>query len=194
MQASKPKLTFAAAAGNFLVPIDGLSENGFKTVIDIDLIGTYNTIKATLHPLRATRGAYIHISATLHYRGTPYQPHVSAAKAGIDALSNVLAVEEGPRGIRSNVIAPGPIGGTEGMKRLGTRGYEPRRVIPLGRQGEKQEISDAAVFLFSDAGKFITGQTLVVDGGHRHMTHASLPYPEMVLEPEKVKAMFQGKL
>jgi peroxisomal 2,4-dienoyl-CoA reductase len=90
-----------------LTPIAGLSPNGFKTVIDIDLLGTYNTIKATLDALRESKGSYLHISATLHYRGTPWQAHVSAAKAGVDALSQVLAIEEGPRGVRSNVIAPG---------------------------------------------------------------------------------------
>jgi peroxisomal 2,4-dienoyl-CoA reductase len=76
-------------------------------VIEIDLLGTYNTIKSTLPHIRSSKGSYIHISATLHYRGIPYQAHVSAAKAGVDALSQVLAVEEGPRGVRSNVIAPG---------------------------------------------------------------------------------------
>lgn len=95
------------SAHTSLAPISGLSANAFKTVIDIDLLGTYNTIKATLPYLRLTRGSYIHISATLHYRATPFQAHVSAAKAGVDALSAVLAVEEGPRGVRSNIIAPG---------------------------------------------------------------------------------------
>lgn len=96
-----------AAAGNFLAPISGLSENAFRTVIEIDTLGTYNTVKATLPYIRKTKGAYLHISATLHYSGTPYQAHVSAAKAAIDALSNVIAVEEGPRGVRSNIVAPG---------------------------------------------------------------------------------------
>jgi peroxisomal 2,4-dienoyl-CoA reductase len=82
--------------------------------MEIDTIGTYNTIKATQSHIRASQGVYLHISATLHYRGSPYQAHVSAAKAGVDALSKVLAVEEGPFGVRSNVIAPGPIEGTEG--------------------------------------------------------------------------------
>jgi NAD(P)-dependent dehydrogenase (short-subunit alcohol dehydrogenase family) len=97
----------SSADGYSLSPIDGLSPNGFKTVIDIDLLGTYNTIKATLPLVRESKGCYLHISATLHYRGTPWQAHVSAAKAGVDALSQALAVEEGPRGVRSNVIAPG---------------------------------------------------------------------------------------
>ena len=94
-------------ADHSLAPISGLSENAFRTVVEIDLLGTYNTIKATLPLLRASKGAYVHISATLHYRGTPWQAHVSAAKAGVDALSAALAAEEGPRGVRSNVIAPG---------------------------------------------------------------------------------------
>lgn len=125
------------AAGNFLSPISGLSENAFKTVIDIDLLGTYHTIKATLPYLRESHGSYIHISATLHYRGFPWQAHVSAAKAGVDALSQVLAVEEGPRGVRSNVIAPGLIGGTEGAAKLVPK-IEGRRLeddTPLGRVG-----------------------------------------------------------
>ena len=90
-----------------LAAIDGLSERAFKTVMEIDLLGTYHTIKATLPHIRESRGSYLHISATLHYRASPYQAHVSAAKAGVDALSAVLAIEEGPRGVRSNVVAPG---------------------------------------------------------------------------------------
>jgi peroxisomal 2,4-dienoyl-CoA reductase len=127
-------------------------------VIEIDLIGTYNTVKATLPLLRETRGAYVHISATLHYRGTPWQTHLGAAKAGIDALSNALAVEEGPRGVRSNVVAPGwvrrhlakiilrsenapgwlcrPIGSTPGMTRLNPGGQPLENLIPLGRVGQ----------------------------------------------------------
>lgn len=90
-----------------MAPISGLSERAFKTVIDIDLLGTYNTLKATLPAIRESKGSYVHISANLHTRGTPWQAHVSAAKAGVDALSAVIAVEEGPRGVRSNVIGPG---------------------------------------------------------------------------------------
>lgn len=95
------------AAGNFLAPISGLSERAFRIVIEIDLLGTYNTLKATLPLVRSSQGSYVHISATFHYRGVPYQSHVGAAKAGVDALSHSIAVEEGPWGVRSNVIAPG---------------------------------------------------------------------------------------
>lgn len=106
------------AAGNFMVPMDGLKPKGFQTVVEIDLIGTFNTIKATIDAVKATHGAYALISATLHYNGLPWQSAPSAAKAGVDALSNSIAVEYGPFGVRSNIIAPGPIGNTEGMSRL----------------------------------------------------------------------------
>jgi len=179
------------AAGNFLAPISGLSENAFKTVIEIDTLGTYNTIKATIPHIRSTKGSYIHVSATLHYRGTPYQAHVSAAKAAVDALSNVLAVEEGPWGVRSNVIAPGPITGTEGADRLfpkdKTENEKMMTSIPAGRYGHVKDIANAAVFLFSDAASFISGDILIVDGGSHHVDKPFIPYPAGVLDPGKVK-------
>ncbi|KAG8931419.1 hypothetical protein FRC03_011392 [Tulasnella sp. 419] len=186
------------AAGNFLAPIEGLSVNGLRTVIEIDTLGTYTVIKATLPHVRKTHGAYLHVSATLHYQGTPYQAHVSAAKAGVDALSNVLAVEEGPKGVRSNVIAPGFIGGTEGFDRLasteGSLRDLPRKYTPLQRVGHPQDIANAAVFLFSDAANFITGQIMVVDGGAEHLRTSQLPYPSSVLDMEGTKAIIKGKL
>src|SRR5437016_5593888 len=106
------------AAGNFLVKAEDLSPNGFGTVVDIDLKGTFNVCRAAFEELKKNRGQILNISATLHYLGTPMQLHVSAAKAGVDALTRNLAVEWGRYGIRVNAIAPGPIGDTEGMKRL----------------------------------------------------------------------------
>ena len=103
------------AAGNFLCPAEELSPNGFGTVVDIDLKGTFNVCRATFAQLKEHRGQILNISATLHYLGTPLQLHVSAAKAGVDALTRNLAVEWGPYGIRVNAIAPGPIEDTEGM-------------------------------------------------------------------------------
>ncbi|KAH7909091.1 hypothetical protein BJ138DRAFT_1011516 [Hygrophoropsis aurantiaca] len=182
------------AAGNFLASIDGMSENAFKTVMEIDTLGTFNTVKATLHHVRATRGAYIHVSATLHYKGTPYQVHVSAAKAGVDALSAVLAVEEGPHGVRSNVIAPGPIGETEGMSRLKNQAQDKNPGYPLGRIGHLKDVANATVFLFSDAASWITGQILAVDGGCEHIRSFQLPYPQALLDPESVKHMIKPRL
>jgi peroxisomal 2,4-dienoyl-CoA reductase len=155
------------AAGNFLCKAEELSPNGFGTVVDIDLKGTFNVCRATIDQLKEHRGQILNISATLHYTGTPMQLHVSAAKAGVDALTRNLAVEWGRYGIRVNGIAPGPIEDTEGMSRLVPEQIKEKlkRKIPLGRFGRIKDIEQAAVFLCSDAASFINGVTLVVDGG-----------------------------
>lgn len=155
------------AAGNFLCAAEELSPNGFGTVVDIDLKGTFNVCRASVAELKKTKGSILNISATLHYLGTPYQLHVSAAKAGVDALTRNLSVEWGRYGIRVNAIAPGPIEDTEGMSRLVPAEVKEklRRKIPLGRFGRIKDIEQAAVFLCSDAASFINGVVLVVDGG-----------------------------
>jgi len=152
-------------------------------------LGTFNTIKATLPHIRASKGSYIHVSAALHYRGqdaplflhsclfdthfigTPYQAHVSAAKAAVDALSAALAVEEGSRGVRSNVITPGPVADTEGMARLAPKSERSDLLstIPMGRFGDSKDIANAVIFLFSDAASYISGCVFVVDGAHNHI-------------------------
>lgn len=157
------------AAGNFLAPAAALSPNGFRTVIDIDLNGTFNASRAAFEALQqAGGGLVLNISATLHYHGTPLQIHASAAKAGVDAVTRNLAVEWGRFGIRVCGIAPGPIADTEGMRRLapGELGAKARAAIPAGRFGEIDEIAAAAVFLRSPAAAYISGHVLVVDGGH----------------------------
>ena len=156
------------AAGNFLCKAEELSPNGFGTVVDIDLKGTFNVCRAAFEELKKHGGQILNISATLHYLGTPMQLHVSAAKAGVDALTRNLAVEWGRYGIRVNAIAPGPIGDTEGMKRLVPEPIKEKlkQRIPLGRFGMIEDIENAAVFLCSDAANYINGAVLVVDGGH----------------------------
>lgn len=149
-----------------------------------------------------------HLASTAPNLGTPYQAHVSSAKAGIDALSAVLAVEEGPHGIRSNVIAPGPIADTPGMDRLESK--DPRandpdsdssksnglrsNTIPMGRFGDIKDVANATVFLFSDAASWVSGQILVVDGAAEHLRGFQLPYPQAVLDPESVKAFIKPRL
>jgi peroxisomal 2,4-dienoyl-CoA reductase len=156
------------AAGNFLARAEELSPNGFGTVVDIDLKGTFNVCRAAFEELKKRRGQILNISATLHYLGTPMQLHVSAAKAGVDALTRNLAVEWGAHGIRANAIAPGPIEDTEGMTRLVPEQVKERlrRNIPLGRFGRIRDIEQCAVFLCSDAASFINGAIIVIDGGH----------------------------
>jgi peroxisomal 2,4-dienoyl-CoA reductase len=151
-------------------------------VIEIDTIGSFNTLKATLPYLiesvkknpntgsnPSTGGRIIFVSATFHYKGMALQGHVAAAKAGVDALSATAALEYGPRGITSNIITPGPIMGTEGMARPGDRDAEKNgsafKGVPLGRYGTVKEIADGTVYLFSDAGNYVNGEVLVIDGG-----------------------------
>jgi peroxisomal 2,4-dienoyl-CoA reductase len=163
----KVDIVVNGAAGNFLCKAEELSSNGFGTVVDIDLKGTFNVCRAAFAQLKEHQGQILNISATLHYVGTPMQLHVSAAKAGVDALTRNLAVEWGRYGIRVNGIAPGPIEDTEGMKRLLPEPLKDklRKNIPLGRFGRINDIEKAAVFLCSDAASFVNGEVLVVDGG-----------------------------
>lgn len=155
------------AAGNFLCAADELSANGFGTVVDIDTKGTFNVCRASFEALKESKGQIINISATLHYLATPMQIHVSAAKAGVDAITRNLSVEWGRHGIRVNGIAPGPIEDTEGMKRLLIPELREKimRKIPIGRFGRIEDIENAALFLASEAASYVNGVTLVVDGG-----------------------------
>jgi peroxisomal 2,4-dienoyl-CoA reductase len=155
------------AAGNFLCKANELSPNGFGTVVDIDTKGTFNVCRAAFEELKKSQGQILNISATLHYLATPFQIHVSAAKAGVDAITRNLSVEWGRYGIRTNGIAPGPIEDTEGMKRLLLPELRESlmKKIPLQRFGRIADIENAALFLASDAASYINGVTLVVDGG-----------------------------
>lgn len=157
----------AGAAGNFAAPAEDISANGFKTVIDIDLLGAFNAARAAFGQLSETRGSAIFISAGQAYMPYPFQVHVGAAKAAIDMMMKNLALEWGRLGIRLNSIVPGPIDGTEGMKRLGSASLRPQleRAIPLQRYGSVDDIGQAAVFLASPLASYITGTVLVVDGG-----------------------------
>lgn len=156
------------AAGNFPALAVGMSANAFKSVIDIDVLGTFNTCRAAYTYLKKPGAVVLNISAPQAYIPMPLQSHVCAAKAGVDMLTRTLAIEWGRVGVRVNSITPGPIADTEGMKRLG--GNEKvsemlRNSIPLQRFGTKDDIAELALFLASDAARYITGAILVCDGG-----------------------------
>lgn len=155
------------AAGNFLVPAEKLSANGFKTVIDIDLLGSFNASRAAFEQLKETRGSIIFISAGMAYMPHAFQVHVGAAKAGIDMMMKDLALEWGRHGIRTNSIVPGPIEGTEGMKRLSSPAQKEMFInaIPLRRMGTVDDIGQTAAFLASPLASYISGCVVVVDGG-----------------------------
>lgn len=174
------------AAGNFSSLLEDVSSNAFKTVIDIDLRGTFHMSKASLPLLKEAPGATVlNISAALHIRGTPFQGHAMSAKAGIDVLTKTLGIEWADYGIRVVGIAPGPIENTEGGptgrvfgKAMGANALkkeskepedkylEVRAVCPVGRYGSVMDVANMALFLASPAGSFITATTLIVDGGN----------------------------
>ena len=161
-------LVVCGAAGNFPAPALGMSANGFKAVVDIDLLGTFNTCRAVFEHLRRPGASIINISATQAFTPMPMQAHVCAAKAGVDMLTKCLAIEWGSQGVRINSIAPGAVDDTEGMRRLAPTPEirkQLTRGIPLGRFATKDEIADLALFLSSDAARFITGAIVVCDGG-----------------------------
>ena len=161
-------LVVCGAAGNFPAPALGMSANGFKAVVDIDLLGTFNTCRAVFEHLRRPGASIINISAMQAFTPTPLQSHVCAAKAGVDMLTKCLAIEWGPDGVRVNSIAPGAVDDTEGMRRLAPTPEIRKqftRSIPLQRFATKDEIADLALFLSSDAARFITGAIVVCDGG-----------------------------
>ena len=155
------------AAGNFLCRAEDMSPNGFRTVVEIDLIGSFNAARAAFAQLKETKGTILFISAGMAYMPHAFQVHVGAAKAGIESMMKNLALEWGPYGIRSCSIVPGPIAGTEGMKRLSDPQDLADRLgrIPMQRLGTVDDIGLAAVFLASPMASYITGAQVVVDGG-----------------------------
>ncbi|MGI9161769.1 MAG: SDR family oxidoreductase [Mycobacterium sp.] len=157
----------AGAAGNFFSAAEAISPKGFRAVVEIDLLGSFHTARAAFEHLKASRGSILFVSAGQAYLPFSHQSHVGAAKAGIENLMTNLALEWGHYGIRSNSVVPGPIEGTEGMRRLTAPvGVETwTDAVPLGRFGRAEEIAAMAVVLSSPLASYVTGARIVVDGG-----------------------------
>ncbi|TQV84638.1 SDR family oxidoreductase [Exilibacterium tricleocarpae] len=158
----------SGAAGNFPARAMGMSPNGFRAVVDIDLLGTFHVLQAAHPYLRKPGASVVNISAPQAFIAMEAQSHVCAAKAGVDMVTRCLALEWGPEGIRVNSVTPGPIDNTEGMKRLAPT-EEIRALtlasVPLRRLGEVDDIGNACLFLASPLAGYISGTVIPVDGG-----------------------------
>ncbi|WP_149359164.1 SDR family oxidoreductase [Lolliginicoccus suaedae] len=158
----------SGAAGNFPVSALNMSANAFKSVVDIDLLGTFNVLRAGFQFLRRPGACVINISAPQSELPTITQAHVCAAKAGVDMLTRTLALEWGPSGVRVNAVIPGPIDGTEGMSRLAPTDEARELVtssVPLRRYGTPRDVANVCRFLASPLADYVTGVVLPADGG-----------------------------
>lgn len=167
-QLGAPDVVIAGAAGNFMAPAVGISANGFKTVVDIDLLGTYNVFRAAFDVAQRPGASFIAITAPQAVQPHPLQVHVCAAKAGVNMVVKVLAMEWGQAGVRVNAISPGPILGTEGVERMAPTGEAKEQWIQrtaLRRFGVPDDIAQTAIFLSSPQASYITGTIIDCDGG-----------------------------
>lgn len=159
----------SGAAGNFLCAARDMSSNGFRAVVDIDLVGTFHVLRQAHAHLRKPGAAVINITAPQSFIPMRYQTHACAAKAGVDQLTRVLALEWGGEGIRVNSISPGPIEGTEGFRKLMAPTPEDHAAalghVPLQRFGSIDDIANLALFLASPYASYISGALIPCDGG-----------------------------
>jgi NAD(P)-dependent dehydrogenase (short-subunit alcohol dehydrogenase family) len=157
----------SGAAGNFPARATDLSPNGFRAVVEIDLLGTFHVMRAAYAHLVKPGACVINISAPQAFIASPMQVHVCAAKAGVDMITRTLAIEWGPDGVRINSVTPGPIDGTEGMQRLAPTEAIRKKVVesvPMRRMGTPDDVAQVCLFLASDAGRYVSGTVIPVDG------------------------------
>lgn len=164
------------AAANFPAPAEQMTAEGFRKVISIDLMGSFNAARACFDHLKARRGNVVFVSATNAIVPFAFQAHVGAAKAGIDSLMRGLALEWGKHGIRCNSVLPGPIEGTEGLSRLLTPEDidSLKTYVPIGRFGTTEDVASVTAFLASPMASLLTGAAIVADGGQSFSGSAML--------------------
>ncbi len=159
------------AAGNFIVHAEKLSPNGWKSVIDIVLNGTFYCSQAVgkYWIEKEQKGSILNMLATYAWNAGAGVAHSAAAKAGVMSLTRTLAVEWGTQyGIRVNGIAPGPIERTGGAEKLWESEEAAARTlksVPLGRLGRPEEIADLASFMLSNKAAYMNGEIVTLDGG-----------------------------
>ncbi|MFC0522228.1 2,4-dienoyl-CoA reductase [Pontibacillus salicampi] len=159
------------AAGNFIVPAEEMSINGWNSVIDIVLNGTFYCSKAVgdYWIENKIEGNILNIVATYAWNAGPGVMHSACAKSGVLTMTRTLAVEWGYKyNIRTNAIAPGPIERTGGADKLFQSEEAAKRTlnsVPLGRLGKPEEIADLAHFILSEKASYMNGEVVTLDGG-----------------------------
>lgn len=161
---------FNNAGGQFFAPAENISVNGWKTVIDLNLNGTFMMMHAAYrHWMREHGGAIVNMLADID-TGYPGMAHMAAARAGIENLAKTLTQEWGASDVRINCVAPGTIL-SSGMltypAEVQHATIDNIRQSPSARLGTESEVSAAVVFLLSPGAAHVRGETIHVDGGER---------------------------
>ena len=153
------------AGASFMAPFDEVSENGWKTIVDINLHGTFHASQiAGEHMRESGRGAIINVASVAGQRGSPHMSHYGASKAGVINLTATLAHEWAGDGVRVNCIAPGFVATPGVESQMGVSADDIRRDEVERRIGTSEEIADVAQFLASDASSYLVGETITAAG------------------------------
>lgn len=173
-------LVFAAGVGH-VAPLREIEPSRWRLIIDVNLTGAFNALRATV-PAMSAGGSLVFVSSIDSEQPVSGLGHYCAAKAGLEALSRSAALELAQAGIRSNVVAPGPVETPlmRGVLADPERNEAFTSRTPLGSIGTPTQVAEAVAFLLSDAAAHVTGTRIPVDGGMSLREH-----PSMLTHPER---------
>ncbi len=164
-------------------PLADLTVDDWRTVVDVNLTGTFVAGRAVATRMMARgSGAIVNITSINGISPGPYSGAYAAAKAGVSLLTQQMALEWGPSGVRVNGVAPGLIDGGMSAEIFADERFRALRAerVPLGRLGRSEDVADAVMFLVSDRASYVSGALVVVDGGVVNSVIAGLPRPPSV--------------
>jgi len=152
------------AGASFMANFDDISPNGWRTIVDINLTGTYHCAQAAGEHLKETGGSIVNLSSVAGQMGAPYMSHYAAAKAGIENLTTTLAYEWADDGVRINCVAPGFVATPGVASQMGVTADEIERETVERRIGTSEEIADVVQFLCAPASSYLVGETITAAG------------------------------